>query len=271
MIAVMALAVVGGLLPTAPDAAAQTWQEVVTGVVVHTDGGPAAQSVTVQDLHPGAQHETVVFFEGEQTARIDTVALDVTNLRDFENGCNRPEQHTADVTCGSGDDQGELSDFLAMELSSGIQQANGDGPRSCVVHSEPVGSHPLSEMTRQVAERSPAAAPGGVMCLTVAFRHIVRGASDNLTQTDSVSFDVELRFQGEDSLEAVPAESEVRGVAVDRARTLVPSAVVPAGRTLSVGLATTGLPLAWLLGAGLLLVGTGTLVVQAWARREEWA
>lgn len=265
---VLGLTVPTCFLVLAPVAEAQTSQDPVSGVIVHTEGGPAAQSVSIQDLYPGTQHESVFFFDGDGSAHIETIALDVTNVRDFENGCNRPEQHTPDLSCGQGDDQGELSGFLELELSWGVEQASGDGLRSCLVEAAPVDAHLLSETTRLIVERSSTALSGDVMCLSATFHHVVKGASDNLTQTDSVLFDLELQFEGDDPRGVAPAETEVRGVTIDRGRIVVPSAVVPAGRTLSVGLAATGRPLALLLGAGLLLMGTGVLAVQALARRE---
>lgn len=253
--ALLLLSMAGVLSLSATTAGAEVVEDAVTGVVVRTDRGPVAQAIAIQGIYPGSQHETVFFLEGSRTSTIQTVALAVTNVRDLENTCNRPERNTLDGTCGSGQDQGELSEFLELHLASGLESITS-GVRSCIVDTPAIGGQPLQEAGDLVVER-PAAADDDVVCLAATFRHAVKGPSDNLTQTDSVLFDLELRFEGE-GLD----ETDVAGVATNRGapRTLVPSAVVSGGGTLSLGLAATGAPVLVLLGVALGLLGTGVLV-----------
>lgn len=250
------LSMAGALSLSATTAGAEVAEDAVTGVVVRTDGGSVAQSIAIQGIYPGSQHETVLFLEGGRTSTVQTVALAVTNVRDLENTCNRPERNTLDDSCGSGQDQGELSEFLELRLASGIESI-ASGVRSCIVDTPPTGGQLLREVGDLVVERPAAADDDDVVCVAATFRHAVKGPSDNLTQTDSVLFDLELRFEGES-----PDEAEVGGVATNRGapRTLVPSAVVPGGGTLSLGLAATGAPMLVLLGLALGLLGSGVLV-----------
>ncbi len=252
----LVLGVAGALSLSAATAGAEVVEDAVTGVVVRSEGGPVAQAVAIQGVYPGSPHETVFFLDGDRTSTIQTVALAVTNVRDLENTCNRPEHDNLDVTCGPGPDQGELSDFLELRLAPGVE-SRASGGRSCVVDTPGVGGQALREVGDLVVQRPATAGDDDVVCLAATFRHAVKGSSDNLTQTDSVLFDLELRFEGE-----TPDVTDVGGESTNGGapRTLVPSAVVPGGGTLTLGLAATGAPVLVLLGLALGLVGAGALI-----------
>lgn len=263
--AVVTNAAVAVLLLMTASAEAGTVQDAVTGIVVRSDAGPASQAIAIQQMHPGSRHEAVLFLDGSRASTVGKASVDVTNIRDLENGCNRPEHNSLDVTCGPEHDAGELSQFLEVGLASGIERPAVGGGRSCLLDSASMRGQALSTVRGLVVERPAAAADGDVMCLVATFHHVVKGPIDNLTQTDSVLFDVELRFEGDDPSDgggSVPGVTDVGGDSTDRGlpRTVVPSAVVPGGGTLGLGLAATGAPVLVLLGFALGLVGTGVLV-----------
>lgn len=261
----------------------------VTGLSIRTDGGPITTSVTVDGLYPSATREAVVFLDGPRTEAVHGVTIAITNLVDLENGCNRPERHTGDTSCGDGDDQGELSGWLDLRLRSGVEVVTVDG-RACRLTADApeVGGllADLAAADAPLALPSASTAAGDVLCVVTAFHHEERGPQDNLTQTDLARFDVTLILAsdlpgsppdgtaddgpgGDDTIVGgVVDERDTDGVVhdgdtqgVDGARDLTPGEVMAAGGRLTVGLGRTGADPLRLVTVGGLLLAAGAWVV----------
>lgn len=104
---------------------------------------------------------------------------EITNVRNLENGCLETEDEAGDVTCETGDDQGELGSLTKAVLkanvspwtsypSSGVATINAaEGVRYDIEVLNPGDTHPV-----------------------VLYGVWHSGASDNTAQGDSVIFDI---------------------------------------------------------------------------------
>lgn len=283
------------LMPATPGHAADgDTDPVVTGISVRADGGPVTSSIAIDELYPTAVREAAVFLDGPRASIVRGLAVEVTDLVDLENGCNRPEITTGDTSCGDGDDEGELSQWLRVTFRSGVEVAGGNG-RTCLL---PDGA---PEVTGLLSELAAAGSPsvvtvpdtdaGDVLCVVTAFLHEERGPEDNLTQTDSVVFDLTLSLSGDlpdtgtdgtdDGVEGTDGgqaaveddDIEVGGVVIERddttagGREVTASDVAPAGRTLALGLPRTGAGLLHLLALGAVLLASGYWLAATRRRR----
>lgn len=185
------------VVPALP-AAAQTAPTV--GIEVDAGDGSSSTAIDIQDLYPGSTQEAVLFLTGSRADEVDDIALTLSGLQDFENGCNRPETNTGDTSCGEGPDQGELSRWLAVTYTGGTE-TTGPAARACTI---PAGTPSSTALMSDLATLGPVgvAPPAGrsdgdVRCVVIAFHHEDRGPEDNVTQTDSVRFDLRIDVSGD--------------------------------------------------------------------------
>ena len=162
----------------------------VAGIVVDNGDGVAKQAVQISRLYPGASQRAVFLLDGADPGKARRIEVGVTSLSDFENTCIHPETGTGDTTCGTTAGEGELSQFLDLTLVAGREGRVG-AKRSCV----PVGAAVSSSLAGLRQQPAVVGLPdnNGVLCVIATFAH--RDAvGDNVTQTDSVAFDLRLRF-----------------------------------------------------------------------------
>lgn len=247
----------------------------VTGLAVRVDGGPASTSIQIADLYPGATRQAVILLDGPGASSIGRLAIEFHDLVDHENGCNGPELHAGDTSCGNGPDEGELSQWLQVRMFPGIE--TGDD-RGCSTNGAPAVAgvlHDLADTDEPSVLR--AATDPGPPCAVLGFHHLDLGLQDNLTQTDSVDFSMTVHFEGgggvlDEEEERINGEDRPRtdgGAAdaaggtgsVDGQRLTVPTEVTVAGRSGRLGLAFTGGPIGvlFVLSAATLLAGAALL------------
>jgi hypothetical protein len=94
----------------------------------------------------------------------------------------------------------------------------------------------------------------GVLCLLATVEHAER-VDDNVTQTDSVEFDLRIGIDGE----LVPAATDTEVLGTKFGPTVTPTEVD--GGRLELTLPRTGFPAAMIGGGGLLLAGAGALLL----------
>lgn len=198
--AVSALASAGvlALTATASPAGALDPNTVQTVVV----GGPASVLLPLQvdQLYPGIGTHARFVVQRGSTWSGGTYAVSVTDVKDLERGCNRPEQNAGDVTCGGGDDQGELSDQLLVNASWSSDVA------TCSTAPVPSGL-----MSMRLADGLPfaasAAASANDACLVVALQ--LPFEADNLVQSDLVRFSLRIGLENAvlGGMPAPPADS----------------------------------------------------------------
>lgn len=184
--AVTAFASAGVLVLTATASPAKALDpNAVQTVVV---GGPASVLLPLQvdQLYPGiGTHARFVVQRGSAWSG-GTYAVSVTDVKDLERGCNRPELNAGDVTCGGGDDQGELSEQLLVNASWSSDVA------ACATAPVPAGV-----MSMRLADGVPfaasAAASAADACLVVALQLPI--AADNLVQSDLVRFSLRIGLE----------------------------------------------------------------------------
>src|SRR4051794_30842650 len=162
-----------------------------TGVVVDQHDGQVLQAVRVTRIYPGASRQVVLFLEDGDAQRARRVQVGVSHLSDLQNSCIHPQGGTGDTSCGQGDDPGELSSHPDVRLAAGTTA--GDH-RACTPASEPAATSLPTLRSAPVVVGLPD--DDGDLCVVATFTH-VDTATDNLTQTDSVAFDLALRFDGD--------------------------------------------------------------------------
>lgn len=235
----------------------------VVGVVVAHDDGVVRQSVDISDLYPTASRQVVFLLEGPERSAARRMQVGVGDLVDVENTCNRPERNEGDTTCHEPDAGGELSGYLRVVLTAGRETSSGGAP-SCA----PVG-HPQATALAEL--RSSPVVVGlpdddGVLCVLATFEHAERDG-DNVTQTDSVEFDLQLAFDGATVISSTHAPGPGDVVVAGRSQDAVTPAVLSSG-VLDLSLPRTGLPVGTLLLGGGTLLGLGAALVLATARRD---
>lgn len=191
------------LLLLASSGAAHGAEDVrhIVGIEVMADDGSIDTRIAITQLYPGATEEAVFFLTGLGAAGASGIAIALSNLEDLDNGCNRPEINVGDLTCGDGSDEGELSDWLAVTYTGGTEDASDD-TRTCTLTADaPSTTALMSDLAAMdapiILPPSPQPANGAVRCAVVAFHHEERGSSDNLTQSDSVRFDLGITVTGD--------------------------------------------------------------------------
>jgi hypothetical protein len=248
----------------------------ISGIAVAHDDGTVRQAIDISGLYPTVSRYVVFFVEGRDRATARRLQLRVDALVDEENGCNRPESATGDTSCA--DDKGELSQYLSLAVAPGVE-IQTDGSRSC----EPLEGRAVTTTLRDLRDEPVVVGlpdDEGVLCVVATFTHDER-PGDNVTQSDSTTFDLLLAFDGESVLpggEDVPSDA---GHGPDQATnrgtevlgTKIPASVTPTsvvhGGGLDLGLSRTGAPIGLLLAGGGMLLGAGSLVLLATARRSD--
>lgn len=158
-----------------------------------------------------------------------TFSLAVTGLATDDNGCNEPEQVIGDTTCGRGG--GELQSDLRLALTAGAT------PDRLVA----VGTVDQWAVQSSVD----VVALGGHESRTYRIEYVLPTTSSNMTQSDLVSFQFEMRLdQVLDSVASDPPP------AVVVATPSLPGTGSDAGALVLIGLATI------LVGCGLFTMGT---------------
>lgn len=231
----------------------------VPGVLIAADGdGVVSQSIEIVDIFPSARQQTVLLLEGEARESARRVRIAVSDLADLENGCGRPEAAMRDDTCADDAGQGELSSYLTMEVQAGRELA--DGSRSCQA-TGPVQTALLADLTERAVEVG-LPDDDGVLCVVATFEHLIT-ADDNVTQSDSTAFDLQVSLDtvqlqpevaGEEATET-PSAPGVQGGGQIGDRVVTPTSV-DAG-ALSLGSVPTG----HVPALALILTGTGLLFV----------
>jgi hypothetical protein len=254
------------LAPAAPASAADAGT-TSTGVVIDQGDGQVRQAIRIERIYPKASRQAVLFLD-DAAHRVRRMQVGVDRLQDFENDCVHAEIGTGDTSCGKGAGQGELSRYLDVDLRAGRAAGTG-GDRTCTPAMPPKSAALADLAEHPVIVGLPDDA--GTMCVIATFTHI-DSATDNLTQSDSVDFDLGLHL---DSTTVAPAvapagasddmQPEVLGASFER-----PVAVrhVAHGRMDLNGLAYTGSPVMRILEIGVLLVAAGAMVLTAARRRQ---
>lgn len=189
IIAVVGTIAVGGTIAYFSDTQTSTGNNFTTGTIdlkVGNQDGPTVVHITRTNLQPNAPWTTQ--YGGEWIIKNagtipGTVTVTIKNLKDHENGCLDPEIKAGDVTCGPGDDQGELGKGLLTHIVWGLNQAPwGSLSPSFSSLSAAVGIPVTGALYHLNAGESKAA------YLNVSWD---TSANDNLGQGDSVDFDIE--------------------------------------------------------------------------------
>jgi hypothetical protein len=175
-----AVASAGGAAATSVLPASPTHEQVVT---LGSGNASAIVPLTVEGIIPGSsvtQHYRL-HLTGDVLGGQPAVVVD--HVRNLERGCLHPEVAAGDVTCGAGDDQGEL----AGELLTGLAwQPAGDA--GC---DDAVAAVPTSSMSSLAGTTLAAAAQVGIdTCVTLTLS--LPMAADNLVQGDAVDFDLRI-------------------------------------------------------------------------------
>lgn len=249
---VLAAALAAGVALCAAPTATAAEEPAPVGVVVQHDDGTVRQAIRVADLYPTASREVVLFVDGDGPDDVRRMRLTVGNLVDSENDCLRPEVSTGDTSCG--DSGGELSGYLRMTFTPGLESGSGSD-RSCAPAGGAVVSREFTELTADPAVAG-LAADSGRLCVVTEVTHVER-PGDNVTQTDATTFDLTIAFDG---------RTVVGGTGADGAQAPVEPTVIDAGDDVDLGLADTGVPISALLLVAGLVLGAGAALLLAGRR-----
>jgi hypothetical protein len=146
-------------------------------------GNAILTPLSVDQLVPG---DTVVQrFQVHLTSGHSGIpAVGFQTIRDLERGCAHPEIAAGDTTCGSGDDQGELS----AELLAGVtwQPATADGCDATAATNPTASLRSLQDQV--LAGDQAVTSQGPDTCVTLTLS--LPASADNLVQSDATSFDL---------------------------------------------------------------------------------
>src|SRR3972149_10878931 len=128
-IALVAAVAVGATVAQFSDSETSVGNTLGAGTIdlkVSDQDDPLVVHLTRTDLKPGPVWSTQL--GGQWVIRnagtlAGTVAVKIVNLKDWENGCIEPEVNAGDVSCGAGDDQGELGTGLINRVYWSLNQA----------------------------------------------------------------------------------------------------------------------------------------------------
>jgi hypothetical protein len=247
-------------------------QDSSISIEMRDDAGNVVPRMSADGLYPTLTVRHTVFVEVDEQAPAGRVGTEISNLVDYENGCNRPELQAGDTTCGDpGPGEGELS--TQLEITWTVGSVSDD---ACVL-GDVVGPH--GERLRDVADTQvdvgelPASRQ---LCFEFAMEFLGL-PENNLAQTDSVTFDIRVGIQ-ETTDTGNGSDEQVAGMSIERPGTPEVSRGGGGGgggtvTTVSAAAATqrpSGVPLGRTgLGAGqLLLLAAANLLVGLAAIRE---
>ena len=198
---------------TSPDLAPEV------SVTLTDPSGSVAVPVTVEDIYPGANatHRYVLALDTYSLSAHP--ALVVEDVVDLEQGCNRPEQSAGDDSCGTANDDGELS--LQLRLAVAVTRA-ATGSAGLTCPTSPIWAVVSSSRSLVSYEGAPVnLAPSALLAgegLCIELRLELPAAADNLVQTDMARFT--LRFVAE---QTVVANQEVKRLAISRLEDALPT------------------------------------------------
>jgi hypothetical protein len=153
-------------------------------VAIAAGASPAAAS---EPLAPGETRETVVELPAGWTDQADRLGVSIAGLAQQENGCLDPEVRAGDTSCGPAD--GDLAEQLTATVAAGVLT---DG--SCVV---PGAAATLSLLDTAVTHVSVSRAS----CLSLRLDFDDTGDDDNLAQSDTLSFSLQIVAEGPGGVE----------------------------------------------------------------------
>jgi hypothetical protein len=204
-----------------------------------------AQRATATSLDPGSENRVRLVVLGNRTTaqlvplRVENMAPGVTviqrfrlhltghqsghpavligRVRDLERGCSHPERAAGDDSCGTGDDQGELS----QQLLAGAAAQPASDAKSCDETAPIQPTSPLAALTDATLTAGLFDATGADTCVTLTVT--LPASADNLVQSDAVAFDASVGLVGEGLTHA----SLVRGASNSGAQ----ARMLPAGES----------------------------------------
>jgi hypothetical protein len=204
----------------------------------------APGSTVVQPLRV---HLTGDILSGRPAVRID-------HVHDLERGCLHPESAAGDVTCGTGDDQGELSN----QLLTGVTWQSASEAGCAAVAGDPAATTMAAAAGVTQSATSAAVVGGADTCMLLTLTLPL--SADNLVQSDSVLFDLQVGLV--DAVHRGDLISQLRGASTgDGAQLPAGTHGSSSGLLPSPVLPFTGLPLLpfLLLTLGVAMGGFGAM------------
>ena len=184
-----ALGIVAGMTGMVATAAASTPGPLDPAAVqtVVVGGQPTTLlPLQVDQLYPGVgTHARFVVQRGPSWTG-GAYAVAITDVEDLERGCNRPEHNAGDISCGTGDDEGELSDQLLVNASWSSDAS------SCESAPVPSGSLPMRQ-AEGVPFTASSSVSAGDACLVVSVSLPIE--ADNLVQSDLARFSLQIGLE----------------------------------------------------------------------------
>jgi predicted ribosomally synthesized peptide with SipW-like signal peptide len=175
------------------DQGKSTGNTVTAGTLNMTVDGQdssAVRSYSVSNIYPSNPwshswgHQWIVTNVGTLPGKL---SISVSNLQNFENGCNAPETAAGDTTCGTGPDQGELGQLMYGKIGPNNYDAG------YVFNNTPWSSpvfNPLNTMNNTTTD-TVVLQPGESVAVYFDLEFDTHpGLTDNLAQGDGISFDV---------------------------------------------------------------------------------
>ena len=188
-IALVTIVAVGATIAQLSDTETSVGNTLSAGTIdlkVDNQDDPLLVHITRTNLVPGPNWTTQ--YGGQWVIRNagtipGTVSVKILNVKDWENTCIEPEVGAGDVTCGVGDDQGELGAGLINRVYWSLNQP----PWGSLVPMYPsLQAAEGNAVTGALYHLNPGESKNAYLYLTWDF-----SVNDNRGQGDSVEFDVE--------------------------------------------------------------------------------
>ncbi|MFA9428959.1 hypothetical protein [Egicoccus sp. AB-alg2] len=153
--------------------------------------GDVVPAIEVEGIYPTATAEHLVFLTVGASGGVgpSNVDVEIRDLRDYENGCSRPEVRAGDTTCGPGPDQGELSGQLEMTWQRGV----ADSDDTCAVDETLLSGSTLRDL-EGVRIGIGQVGTDERICLALT-QHFRADPRNNLAQGDSSVFDLRVHAE----------------------------------------------------------------------------
>ncbi len=191
MIVMVAAVATGATLAQFADTETSTGNTFSAGTLdlkVDNQDDPTVVHVTKTDMKPQAPYT----YQGYNNQWVlknagslpGTVSWTIKNVENFENVCNEPETSIGDVTCGAGNDQGELGQYTWVQWSRNQAPWGSIGPQF-----NPFNTAAGVEVTGPVLN------PGDTLNAYMWLDFPKRADNmENLAQSDSLKFDIEFKL-----------------------------------------------------------------------------